>query len=87
MRFNTILCFREDFHFTPYSTISYLEPGPKADFISSHKLAILIPGNSVKNSFEKHCQIFSTKQKKKIKRKRKTSHCNDEVKCQKIIIA
>ena len=28
---------REDFHFTPYSTISYLLPGPKAGLIRSGK--------------------------------------------------
>lgn len=28
---------REDFHFTPYSTISYLLPGPKAGLIHSGK--------------------------------------------------
>ena len=28
---------REDFHFTPYSTISYLLPGPKAGLMHSGK--------------------------------------------------
>lgn len=28
---------REDFHFTPYSTISYLLPGPKADLVRAGK--------------------------------------------------
>ena len=41
---------KEDFHFTPYSTISYIVPGRKAGVVRSGSLKLLLPTRNVRGS-------------------------------------
>lgn len=57
---------REDFHFTPYSTISYLLPGPRASLLSKSDAKVRLPepsteasSNSLRLSFTEFCDAFS----------------------------
>ncbi|XP_039250997.2 ATP-dependent DNA helicase Q1-like isoform X1 [Styela clava] len=56
---------KEDFHFTPYATISYLVPGPQSSLISFNKPELSLPSsksNSRKSSsYKTFCENWETR--------------------------
>lgn len=53
------LCYREDFHFTPYSTISYLVPGISITSIQPRKESSICLLKHSSDSFQQMFRQFS----------------------------